>query len=328
MRPARALLARRWGPASEVLQLETIPEPEADAGQVFIDVRAIGCNFYDTLIVQGRYQLRPEFPFAPGGEVAGVVRAVGAGVVGLSPGDRVLALLPYGGYASVVVVPSKLVFQLPDVMSFEHAAAFPIAYQTAYFALRFRGHLGLGETLLVHAAAGGVGLAAVEVGRALGARVLATAGSAAKCALAKQHGAHEAYDYRQEEWRQRVLDATDGKGADVIFDPVGGDVFDASTRCVAFGGRLLVIGFASGRIPSVACNRIMLKNIAVVGLNWPAYRDQAPDRLGEAMDGLFRLYEAGELRPLVHMSRPLEEAAAALDELAKRRTVGKVVLIP
>jgi NADPH:quinone reductase len=322
-----AMMATHWGePAG--LVLTELPDPEPGPGQVALEVRASACNFFDMLMVQGKYQVRPPLPFAPGGEVAGVVRAVGPGVEAIAPGDRVFAMLGWGGYASVAVAPANAVYRMPDSMSFEHGAAFGVVYQTSDFGLVYRAQLQAGETLLVHAAAGGVGLAAVQIGRALGARVLATAGSPAKLAVAREHGTDEAYDYSTPEWVDRVKAATGGRGADVVYDPVGGDVFDLSTKCIAFGGRLLVIGFASGRIPSLQVNRVLLKNIAVVGLHWGAYRQHDPGRIPQAMDALFDLYNKGKLRPVVSSTWPLRQAAAALDEIASRRSVGKVLLLP
>jgi NADPH:quinone reductase len=322
-----AMLAREWGEPRD-LQLTQLPDPEPGRGQVTIDVRAIGCNFFDVLMVQGKYQVRPPLPFAPGGEVAGVVRGVGPDVRDLSPGDRVFAMLGWGGYATVALAPAATVVRMPDTMSFEHGAAFGIVYQTSYFGLVYRANLQPGETLLVHAAAGGVGLAAVQIGRALGARVLATAGAPQKLAIAIAHGADEAYDYSTPDWVERVQQATNGRGADVIYDPVGGDIFDLSTKCIAFSGRLLVIGFASGRIPSIQINRVLLKNIAIVGLHWGAYRQHDPAKIPAAMRALFDLYERGAVRPVISSTRPLADAAAALDEIASRRSVGKVLLIP
>ncbi len=310
------------------LQLMELPDPEPGAGDVLIEVRAIGCNFFDILMVQGKYQLKPPLPFSPGAEIAGVVRSVGMGVTELKPGDRVFAMLGWGAFASLAIAPAATVVRLPDAMPFEHGAAFGIVYQTSYFALVYRANLQAGETLLVHAAAGGVGLAAVQIGRALGARVLATAGAPEKLAIATQHGAEEAYDYSGPDWVERVKQATAGRGADVIYDPVGGDVFDLSTKCIAFGGRLLVIGFASGRIPTIQANKILLKNIAVVGLNWGAYRMHEPLKFAQAMTALFDLYKRGAVTPLVSSQHPLRDAAAALDEIASRRSVGKVLLIP
>jgi NADPH:quinone reductase len=323
----QAMLARQWCDPRD-LQLTELPDPTPGVGQVLIDVRAIGCNFFDVLMVQGKYQVRPPLPFAPGGEVAGVVRAVGSGVADFAPGDRVFALLGWGGYASVALAPAAAVTRLPDAMPFEHGAAFGIVYQTSYFGLVYRVNLRAGETLLVHAAAGGVGLAAVQIGRALGARVLATAGSAEKLAVARAHGADAVFDYSSPEWVEEVKRATGGRGADVVYDPVGGDVFDLSTKCIAFGGRLLVIGFASGRIPSIQANRVLLKNIAVVGLHWGAYRAHDPAKIAEATQALCALYQRGAVAPVIGATYPLRAAAAALDEIASRRSVGKVLLIP
>jgi NADPH2:quinone reductase len=313
------------GPAA--LERVDLPDPEPGAGDVLVDVRACGCNFGDLLITEGKYQLKPEPPFSPGSEVCGVVRGVGAGVSGIAPGQRVFAVLRWGGYASAVVAPAPLVVEIPAAMTFVQGAAFGVAYQTAHLALVDRARLQPGETLVVHGAAGGVGLAAVEVGAALGARVIATARGAEKLDLARQHGADVACD-SDDDWPEAVRTATGGAGADVIYDPIGGDTFDRSTRVLAFGGRLLVIGFASGTIPSMKMNRVLLKNIAVVGLNWGAYRDEHPELLAAATRELFALHAAGRIRPLVSSTLPLVEAARALAELAARRTTGKVILLP
>lgn len=323
----RAMVATHWCEAKD-LKLMDLPDPELQAGQVAIDVHAIGCNFFDLLMVQGKYQVKPPFPFSPGGEVAGVVRAVAEDVRNVQPGDRVFAMLGWGGYASVANAPAASTVKMPNSMTFEHGAAFGIVYQTSYFGLVYRAALQPGETLLVHAAAGGVGLAAVQIGKALGARVLATAGSAEKLAIALQHGADQAFDYNDASWVEHVKEATGGRGADVIYDPVGGDIFDLSTKCIAFGGRLLVIGFASGRIPTIEVNRILLKNIAIIGLHWGAYRQYDPGKIPQAMQALFELYDQGKVFPLVSSTYPLEQAAKAIDEIASRRSVGKVLLIP
>jgi NADPH:quinone reductase len=322
-----AMLVRDWCEPKE-MRLVELADPEPGPGHVTIDVRAIGCNFFDILMAAGKYQVRPPLPFSPGGEVSGVVRAVGPQVENVRPGDRVFGMLGWGGYASVATAPASAVVRMPDTMSYEHGAAFGIVYQTSYFGLVYRANLQRGEVLLVHAAAGGVGLAAVQIGRALGARVLATAGSERKLTVAKEQGADEAYDYSTPEWVDHVKSATGGRGADVIYDPVGGDIFDLSTKCIAFGGRLLVVGFASGQIPTIQVNRILLKNISVVGLHWGAYRQHDPARIPEAMAALFELYEQGKIRPVVSSVRPLSEAALALDEIASRRSTGKVLLIP
>ncbi len=323
----RAMVATQWGEPRD-LQLMELPDPQPGPRQVAIDVHASACNFFDILMVQGKYQVRPPLPFSPGGEVSGVVRAVGADVERIAQGDRVFAMLGWGGYASVALAPADAVYRMPDSMPFEHGAAFGVAYQTSYFGLVYRANVQPGETLLVHAAAGGVGLAAVQIGRALGARVFATAGSAAKLDVARAHGAEEAYDYSNPDWVERVKAATGGRGADVIYDPVGGDIFDLSTKCLAFGGRLLVIGFASGRIPSIQANRILLKNISIVGLHWGAYRQHDPARIPVAMDALFALYCQRKLQPVISSTWPLTDAAAALEEIASRRSVGKVLLVP
>lgn len=322
----RMIVHTLGGPA--VLEREDAADVPVGPGTVAIDVEAIGCNFFDTLITQGKYQVKPELPFAPGAEVAGTVCEVGDGVHGLSVGDRVTALLAYGGFASRVSVPPERVFPMPDGMSFEHAAALGLVYQTSYVALVPRAHLKEGETLLVHAAAGGVGLAAVQIGVALGARVIGTAGSADKLELVKQSGAEAVINYREEDFVERVHELTGGRGADVIYDPVGGDTFDRSMKCIAFDGRLLVIGFASGRIPSAEMNRVLLKNISLVGLHWGLYFEKDPAVIRDAQRAIFDLHARGKINPVVSATYPLTEARAALEALATRRTSGKVVLIP
>ena len=310
------------------LRVSEIPEPEAGPGALQIEVRAAGCNFFDTLIVQGKYQVKPDFPFTPGGEIAGVVKALGAGVEGFAVGDRVLAGTQIGGFAETAVVPAADVHRMPDEMSFEEGAAIPIIYPTSYAALIFRANLQAGETLLVHAAAGGVGSTAVQIGKALGARVIATVGGADKLEIARKLGADEVIDYRVEDFVARVHEITGGSGADVIYDPVGGDVFDRSLKCIAWNGRLLVVGFASGRIPEVKTNRIMLKNIAVTGIHWGAYLEKEPQRVPETFEGLFALYREGLIKPLIFRTYPLEDLPSALGELASRKTHGKLIITP
>jgi NADPH2:quinone reductase len=244
----------------------------------------------------------------------------------VAKGDRVLAMLPWGAYATQAVARSQQVIKIPDVMPFEHAAAFTIVYQTSYFALVFRAPLIAGQTLLVHGAAGGVGLSALQIGRTLGARVLATAGSEEKRAFVKAQGADVVFDSRDPSWVEGVMEATQGKGADHIYDPVGGEVFDLSLKCIAFGGNLHVIGFASGTIPSCAMNRVLLKNISLVGLHWGAYQQKDPEKVPQAMRALFTMYEAGKLPVQIGGRYPLERAADALAEIASRRAQGKVVL--
>lgn len=301
-------------------------EPEPD--EVRIRTESIGCNFFDTLITRGKYQRKPALPFAPGGEAAGIVDAVGSEVVHVSVGDRVLALLEYGGYASHVVAPARRVFRLPDDMPFDVAAAMGVVYQTSYVALVNRARMQAGETVLVHAAAGGVGLAAVQIAKALGGTVIGTAGSEEKLELARKEGADHAFSYRDDSWMEKVRALTEGRGVDVVYDPVGGDAFDLSTKILAWEARLLVVGFASGRIPSMAANRIMLKNVDIVGVHWGPYFDHRPSVCRDAQDALNALWSEGEVRPLVSETHPLREAKVALANLASRRTTGKVVLHP
>ena len=310
------------------LRVAEAAEPELFAGGLAVDVKAAGCNFFDILMVQGRYQVKPPLPFIPGAELAGIVSAVGAEVDGFRVGDRILANVPVGAFAEQVIVPARAARKMPDGMTFEEGAAIPIVYPTSYAALVLRAGLRPGETVLVHAAAGGVGLAAVQIAKALGARIIATAGGDEKLAIAREAGADVCIDYRADDWPDRVKAATDGRGADVIYDSVGGDILDQSLKCIAWSGRLLVIGFAGGRIPEIKANRILLKNIAVVGLHWGAYAIHEPARIPEVFDALFRMYASGSIRPVIGRRYPLEQVADALQALGSRRTHGKVVLVP
>jgi NADPH:quinone reductase len=323
----KAVVATRWGEPS-ALQYLDVPDPEPGPGQVLIETRAIGCNFPDILMVQGKYQVKPPHPFSPGHEIAGLVRAVGTGVTRVRPGQRVLASLEWGGYAERAVTAAERVHPIPDAMPFDHAAAFYVVYQTSYAALVRRAALQPGEWLLVHGAAGGVGLSAVQIGKALGARIIATAGSKEKLEIARQSGADVLIDYRTEDWVERVKSVTGGEGADVIYDPVGGDVFDNSTKCIAFEGRILTIGFAGGRIPTLAINRVLLKNFSVVGLHWGYYQRRGSPLVKEWMEALLKLYGEGRIRPVIYRVYPLREAPAALAALSSRESYGKVVLAP
>ena len=323
----KAMVATRWGEPSELQYLD-VPDPEPGPGQVLIETRAIGCNFPDILMVQGKYQVKPPHPFSPGHEIAGLVRAVGTGVTRVHPGQRVLASLEWGGYAERAVTAAERVHPIPDAMPFDHAAAFYVVYQTSYAALVRRATLQPGEWLLVHGAAGGVGLSAVQIGKALGARVIATAGSKEKLEIARQSGADVLIDYRTEDWVERVKSATGGEGADVIYDPVGGDVFDNSTKCIAFEGRILTIGFAGGRIPTLAINRVLLKNFSVVGLHWGYYQRRGSPLVQEWMEALLKLYGEGRIRPVIYRVYPLHDTPAALAALSSRESYGKVVLAP
>ncbi len=321
----RAVVCRELsGPQS--LSVEELPDPQPGPGEVAIAVAAAGVNFADTLMVTGKYQEKPELPFTPGLELAGTVTALGPGVTGVATGDRVIGLVDRGAFAEVALVRADEVYPIPDSMDFDIAAGFPITYGTAHGALVWRADLKQGETLLVHGAAGGVGLAAVEVGKALGAEVIATAGGAEKLEIARAHGADQLIDYRSEDIRERVKALTGGRGADVVFDPVGGEVFMASLRAVAWGGRLLVIGFAAGKVPEIPANLLLVKNLAVLGLYWGAYRQKAPALLRAQFETLTGWYAEGRLAPLVSHRLDLAEAGRALDLLLTRKATGKVVL--
>lgn len=321
----KAILCHQFG-AIDGLRLEDAPSPQLSANQVKIRVRACGVNFPDILLVQGLYQMQPPLPFSPGLEVAGDISEVGAGVDKLRLGQRVLATLMWGGFAEEVVVPAQMALPFSSALSYEGAAAFQLAYGTAHVALTHRAHIRPGETLLVLGAAGGVGLAAVELGKLLGARVIAAASTSAKLDLARATGADELINYAAECLGDRVKALTSGRGADVIFDPVGGDVFDEALRRIAWEGRYLVIGFASGRIPKAPANIALLKNASLVGLFWGAYWQRDPVTLGRSFQALMRHVEAGKIQPHIHRAFPLEQAAAALRELQERRVMGKVVL--
>lgn len=321
----RAILCTEWG-GPDKLRLEDVPPRHPGPGEVRLRVRAAGVNFADTLMIAGKYQERPEFPFSPGIECAGEVIECGADVSELKPGDRVMGALGHGGYAEEAIARVSQVFRIPDAMPFEEAASFPVAYGTSHMALRRRADLKAGETLLVHGAAGGVGLTAVEIGKVIGATVIAAASSPEKLAIAKRAGADHLLDYSKEDIRERVLAITDKKGADVIYDPVGGDAFDASLRCIAWEGRLLVVGFASGRIPQVPANYLLLKNCAALGVFWGAYSRRDPATVRRSFAELLGWYEAGKLKPYISQTFDLAETAAALDVLRDRKATGRVVV--
>jgi NADPH:quinone reductase len=322
----RAVRCHQWG-IPDVLRLDEFESPGLRPEQVRIRVHAAGINFADTLMVAGKYQVKPPFPFTPGLEVAGEVIEVGAAVPNVRPRQRVLAVLRRGGgYADEATVDAAAVVPIPDAMDFVTAAAFPVAYGTSHFALTHRGGLKPGETMLVLGAAGGVGLTAVEIGKHLGARVIAAAGGPDKLAVARQHGADEVIDYRSESIRDRVRDLTGGLGADVVYDPVGGDAFDQALRAVNWEARMLVIGFASGRIQSVPANLILVKNISVIGVVWGAQAERDPVLVSRNLAELLRWWEAGRLKPLVAKTFPLAEAGAAMQALLSRRHAGRIVL--
>lgn len=323
----KAVLCREFG-APSVLTVEEIEAPRPGPEEVRIAVRAVGVNFPDLLLVAGKYQARPPFPFSPGIESAGEVIEVGPEVEDIRPGDRVFANHSHGGFAEEVVAPAATVYPMPETMSFEHAAAFPVAYGTGYHGLVQRGALAPGETLLVHGAGSGVGLVAVELGKLLGATVIATAGSALKLEVAREYGADHLINYREEKIRERVKEFTAGAGADVVYDPVGGDVMDESVRCINWGGRILVIGFASGRFADIPSNLVLIKGMSVVGVYWGSFAARNPERNRENFRVLLDWFAQGKVKPLISRSFALEEAAAALEALEARKVTGKAVLVP
>lgn len=321
----KAVLCKAFGPA-ETLVLEEIASPEAKKNEVLLQVHAAGVNFPDTLIIEGKYQFKPPFPFSPGGEAAGVVTAVGEKVSHLKVGDRVMALTGWGSFAEEVAVPGYNVMPIPAHMDFASAAAFGMTYGTSMHALKQRANLQPGETLLVLGASGGVGLAAVEIGKAMGAKVIAAASSAEKLEVAKAAGADELINYSESNLKDEVKRLTGGQGADVIYDPVGGDLFDAAIRSIAWNGRLLVVGFASGRIPELPVNLTLLKGAAVVGVFWGAFAQRQPQDNAANFQQLFAWHAEGKLKPLVSQTFPLAQAAEAINTLGQRKAVGKVVV--
>ena len=321
----KAVVCKAFG-GPETLVVEDLPSPPVGRRDVRINVHAAGLNFPDTLIIQGKYQFKPPFPFSPGMEVAGVVESVGPEVTLVRPGQRVMASTGHGGFAEQVCATEDKVYPIPDRMSYEEAAGFPITYGTTYHALVDRAHLKSGEWLLVHGAGGGVGLNAVELGRLMGAKVIATAGSASKLALAKEYGAEHLIDYTKEKIRDRVKEITGGHGADVIYDPVGGDVFDESMRCIAWEGRLLVIGFAAGRIPEVPANLILLKGCQVVGVFWGSFAARDPQANRKNFETLLGWFEEGRLKPYVSGHFALNEVPQAMNALLARKVSGKAVI--
>ncbi|MGI9333380.1 MAG: NADPH:quinone oxidoreductase family protein [Gammaproteobacteria bacterium] len=321
----KAILCREWGPP-EQLELSEHELPAPAAGEVRIAVHACGVNFADALIVQGKYQERPSFPFSPGMEAAGCVLECGEGVGGLVPGDRVVALCGHGGFAEEFNSPAAAVRKIPDSMSYTIAAGFSVTYGTSHVALQHRAALQAGETLLVHGAAGGVGLTAVEIGKLMGATVIATASTEDKLALAKSYGADHAIDYTRGGFKDQVKALTGGAGADVIFDPVGGPVFDESLRCINWEGRLVVIGFASGTIAELPTNLALVKNFAVLGLYWGGYQKRKPAVLQASWERLLEWFEQGRLEPHVSRTFPLDDAPRALSEVLRRNALGKLVI--
>jgi NADPH2:quinone reductase len=322
----RALMCRAWGEV-DGLRLEEVAAPTPGPDDVLIAVKATAVNYADALMTAGRYQTKPDLPFSPGLETAGIVAACGARVTRLKPGDRVMAILAYGGLAEMAVAPESETFAIPSRMSFEEAGAFPVAYISSHVAIRWQGRLEPSETLLVLGAAGGVGLTAVEIGKAMGARVIAAASTAEKLAVARERGADELVNYSTEKLTERVMALTDGQGADVCFDPVGGDLFDAALSALGWGGRILVVGFVGG-VQQIPANRLLVKNRAALGTSLRYFRWHAPDKLRMSVDELLRWYEEGKLRPCISHRLPLEKSVEAIRLLTDRRAYGKVVVVP
>jgi NADPH2:quinone reductase len=321
----RAVLCKEFG-GPDKLVVEDVPAPALREGAVRLQIHAAGINFADLLLVSGQYQEKPPLPFIPGAEAGGVITEVGAGVSNVKPGDRVMALTGTGAFAEEAVVDAGRTFPIPAKMDFASAAGFPVTYGTSHGAFDWRAHLKPGEWLLVLGAAGGVGLTAVEIGKAMGAQVIACAGGEEKLAVAKSHGADHLIDYSREDIRARVKEITGGHGADVVYDPVGGDAFDASLRSIAWGGRIIVIGFASGRIPQIPANIVLVKNIDIIGFYWGSHQTRRPELLRQSFAQLFRWFEEGKLKPHVSEKVDLKDASRALELLRLRKSTGKVVL--
>ncbi len=309
----------------EEMALASVATPTPSRGQVLIRNRACGLNFFDLLQCQGKYQARPSFPFTIGAEVAGVVESVGPGTDGITPGSRVSAIPRGGGFAEYTLSDASRVFPIPPELSFEQAAAMQVVYQTSLFALEHRAKLRRGESLLVHAGASGVGVAAIQLGKAFGARVVATAGSQEKLEFCKQQGADHVLGYRDPGWVDEVKRILGRFGADVIYDPVGGDVFDLSTKVIAPGGRLLVVGFASGRIPALPANRALLKNMSLVGVFWGRHCDENPGYMQQLQQRLHGRFHAGQINPPIGATYPFEAIPRGIRDLANRKIRGKAV---
>jgi NADPH:quinone reductase len=324
----KAIVCEKFAPVEE-LRYADVPEPVAGPGKVLVRIRACGVNFADGLLVQGLYQAKPPFPFVPGSELAGEVLATGDGVDGVAAGDRVMGYsTSLGGYAEAGVFDASNLMPLPDEVSFEEGASLLCAHGTAHHALRQRAALRAGETLLVLGAAGGTGVAAVQIGKAMGATVIAACSTEEKLALARAEGADVLVNYAESDLRAVVKEVTGGRGVDVVYDPVGGDAFDASTRCMARNGRLLVIGFASGRIPSFPVNLALVKEFSVVGVFWGNFVRAEPAVFAENMKELLRWRREGKVHAPIDERFPLSDAAGALDRLMNRKAKGKLVLVP
>jgi NADPH2:quinone reductase len=323
----KAIVCKAWG-LPDTLTVEDLPDLEAAPGQVVIDVKAAAVNFPDVLIIQGKYQYKPELPFTPGNEVAGVVRSVGDGVSAFKPGDRVIAFSAHGGFAEQLTVPAHALMPMPPGMDFDTAAAITLTYGTSHHAVVDRAALQAGETMLVLGAAGGVGLAAIEIGKALGARVIAAASTDEKLAVCKAHGADVLINYSTEDLRTAVKAATGGKGPDVVYDPVGGDYAEAAFRAIAWRGRYLVVGFANGEIPKLPLNLALLKGASLVGVFWGEFAKREPQANLAGMRQLLGWLAEGKIKPHISARYALADTAKALNDMAARKVTGKVVILP
>lgn len=321
----KALLCKTLG-LPDTLSCEEIAEPVPGPGQVIVEMKAAGVNFPDALIIQGKYQFKPPLPFAPGSELAGVVIAIGEGVKGVKLAQRVIASCQYGAFAQKVLVDGRQLIPMPPGLGFDVAASFTLAYGTSYHAIKGRAGLKAGETMLVLGAAGGVGLSAIQIGKALGARVIAAASTPEKLAICKENGADELINYCTEDLRERLKELTGGKGPDVIYDPVGGKYADPAFRSIAWGGRYLVIGFADGDIPSLPLNLPLLKGASIMGVFWGEFiKRQLPDFIKDLAE-MFDLISQGKLRPHISNRYPLAQGAQALQDLLDRKVTGKVII--
>lgn len=323
----KAIVCREFAPVDQLAFLDQPPRPLA-AGEVRVAIKAAGVNFPDSLKVEGLHQIKPQLPWIPGSETAGVVTEVGAGVSSVRVGDRVMGVSSAdgGGFAQEIVLPQDRVFALAPTMSFESAAAVPVVYGTTLYALKQRGQLRPGEWVLVLGAAGGVGLATVHLAKAMGARVIAAASTPEKRELTLKHGADHAVDYTLPDWRLKVKELTDGKGVDVVYDPVGGDAFDEAVRAIGWGGRYLVIGFTSGRIPTLKINMPLIKGYDVIGVRYDVWRDGWWSEARANLEQVLKWCVEDRFQPMVSASHPLAEAVAALKSITSRQTCGKVVL--
>jgi len=321
----KAVVCKQFGPPDSLL-VEDLPSPRAGPGEVVLSVKAASVNFPDVLIIQNKYQFKPPLPFSPGSELAGVVKEVGTGVSGFKPGDKVMAFTTYGAFAEEVKTEASRLVPLPQGMDFVTGAAFLLTYGTSDHALRDRGALRAGETLLVLGAAGGVGLAAIDIGKALGARVIACASSEEKLAVCRSHGADAGINYATEDLRERIKVLTEGRGVDVVYDAVGGPYSEPAFRSLAWRGRLLVVGFAAGDIPKLPLNLALLKGASVVGVFWGDFTRREPAQFAQSVQQLGEWYALGKLRPHVSQTLPLEQAAEALKLMAARQVKGKLVL--